>query len=199
MPQCYSNGSIPARCTFVINKVSLKFQEENSVVAEASQSIKTTIAQLNAMRSKDGPFLQKIKEFKITDLPFKGLTPRSLDQLKRGHYDLSIQRQNLLDNITEALCVQFEDASDGVLKAISIANFREWTLEERELQGLDHHSSSSSSQILYFCPLCLLFIMLLRVEQFWCLFTAACCMKLLHDVFLCVSFKFWNLKIEVMK
>ena len=64
----------------------------------------------------------------------------------------------------------------------------------------DNHSSTSSSQlILYFCLLCLSFIMLLRVEQFWCLFTAECHMKLLHGVFLCVCFKFLNLKIELMK
>ena len=90
---------------FVLKKVSLKFQEENSLVAEVALSIKTTIAQLHAMRSKDGPFLQKIKQFEITDVPFKGSTSRSLHQLKSGHYDLSIQRQNFLYNITEALSV----------------------------------------------------------------------------------------------
>ena len=41
-------------------------------MAEVALSIKTTTAQLNAMRSKDGPFLQKIKEFESTDVPFKG-------------------------------------------------------------------------------------------------------------------------------
>ena len=43
---------------FVLKKVSLKFQEENSVVAEVVLTIKITIAQLNAMISKDGPFSQ---------------------------------------------------------------------------------------------------------------------------------------------
>ena len=76
------------------------------------------------------------------------------------------------------------------MKATSIANLREWTLEEREVQGLHHYSSTSPSQFLYFCLLCLLFIMLLRVQQFWCLFTPACHMKMLNGIFLCVSFKF---------
>ena len=116
---------------FVLKKVSLKCQEGNSVVTEIALSIKTTIAQLNAMRSKDGPFLQKMNEFEITDIPFNGSTSRSLGQLKSGHYDLSIQRQNLVDDIIEALSVQFEDLSDGVVKAASIANFREWPLKER--------------------------------------------------------------------
>ena len=77
---------------FVLKNVSLKFQEENSVVAEVALSIKTTIAQLNAMRSKMGHSC-KIKEYEITDLPFKGSSSRSLGQLNSGHYDLSIQRQ----------------------------------------------------------------------------------------------------------
>ena len=63
---------------FVLKKVSLKFQEENSVVAEVALNIMTTIVKLNAMRSKDRPFFQKIKEFEITDVPFKGPTSRSL-------------------------------------------------------------------------------------------------------------------------
>ena len=71
-------------------------------MAEVALSIKTTIAQLNALRSKDEPFLQKIK---VTDVPFKGSPSRSLGQLKSGHYYTCIQRQNLLDDITEALSV----------------------------------------------------------------------------------------------
>ena len=124
---------------------------------------------------------------------------RSVGQLKSSHYDLGIQGKHLLDDITEAFSVWFEDVSDGVVKATSVANFSEWPLEERELQGLDHHSSTSSSQFLYFCISCLLLIMFLSVEEFWCLFAAACHMKLLHGVFLCVSCTFWNLKIELMK
>ena len=81
---------------FVLKKVSLKFQEENSVLAGFALSIKMTIGQLNAMRSKDGPLLQKIKEFEITDVLFKSSTSRLQGQLKSGHYDPSMQRQNLL-------------------------------------------------------------------------------------------------------
>ena len=66
---------------FVLKKVSLKFQEETSVVADMALNIKTTIAQLNAMRSKDGPFLQKLKDFQIIDAPTRGSTTRSLSQL----------------------------------------------------------------------------------------------------------------------
>ena len=56
---------------FVLKKVSLKFQEENSVVAEGALSIKNTNAQLNAMRSKMDHSCKKIKEFEITDDPLK--------------------------------------------------------------------------------------------------------------------------------
>ena len=56
---------------FVLKKVSLKFQEENSVVAEGALSIKNTNAQLNAMRSKLDHSCKKIKEFEITDDPLK--------------------------------------------------------------------------------------------------------------------------------
>ena len=119
---------------FVLKKVSLKFQEENSVVADMALSIKTAIAQLNAMRSKDGPFLQKLKDFQIIDAPTRGST-RSLSQLTRGQSDLKRQRQHLLDDITEALPTCFEDTTNGLLKATSIANFKEWPLEITELQG----------------------------------------------------------------
>ena len=120
---------------FVLKKVSLKFQEENSVVADMALSIKTTTAQLNVMRSKDGPFLQKLKDFQIIDAPTRGSTTRSLSQLTRGQSDLKRQRQHLLDDITEALSTHFKDTTNGLIKATSIANFKEWPLEITELQG----------------------------------------------------------------
>ena len=41
---------------FVLKKVSLKFQEENSVVADMALAIKTTISQLQLFKSRDGPY-----------------------------------------------------------------------------------------------------------------------------------------------
>ena len=134
---------------FVLKKVSLKFQEENLVVADMALSIKTTIAQLNAMRSKDGPFLQKLKDFQIIDVPTRGSATSSLSQLTRGQSDLKRQRQHLLDDITEALSTCFEDTTNGLIKAMSIANFKEWPWEITELQGWYYKYFLKFSFLLY--------------------------------------------------
>ena len=131
---CYCNGSLLAGCTICTQKGFLKVQEENSVVADTALSIKITIAQLNAMRSKDGPFLQKLKDFQIIDATTRGSTTRSLSQLTRGQSDLKRQRQHLLDDITEALSTHFKDTTNGLIKPMSIANSKEWHLEITELQ-----------------------------------------------------------------
>ena len=65
---------------FVLKKVSLKFQEENSVVAD-------TISQLQLLKSRDGPYFQKFKEFEIGDTPSQGTTTHSLVQLNKSHSD----------------------------------------------------------------------------------------------------------------
>ena len=76
---------------FVLKKVSLKFQEENSVAADISLSIKSTITQLQTLKSKDGPFLQQIREFEISDASSRGSTTRSLVRLTGNHGQLPKQ------------------------------------------------------------------------------------------------------------
>ena len=76
---------------FVLKKVSLKFQEENSVAADISLTIKSTITQLQILKSKDGPFLQQIREFEISDVPSTGSTTWSLVRLTGNHDQLPKQ------------------------------------------------------------------------------------------------------------
>ena len=122
---------------FVLKKVSLKFQEENSVAADISLTIKSTITQLQILKSKDGPFLQQIREFEISDVPSTGSTTRSLVRLTGNHDQLPRQQEQLIDNLCHALSVRFaETETEEVLKATSLANFKLWPADETELQGV---------------------------------------------------------------
>lgn len=122
---------------FVLKKVSLKFQEENSVAADISLTIKSTITQLQTLKSKDGAFLQQIREFEVSDVPSRGSTTRSLVRLTGNHDQLPKHREQLVDNLCHALSVRFaETETEGVLKATSLANFKLWPTDETELQGL---------------------------------------------------------------
>ena len=122
---------------FVLKKVSLKFQEENSVSADISLTIKSIITQLQTLKSKDGAFLQQIREFEVSDVPSRGSTTRSLVRLTGNHDQLPKHREQLVDNLCHALSVRFaETETEGVLKATSLANFKLWPTDETELQGL---------------------------------------------------------------
>ena len=44
----------------VLHKVSLKFQEEGSVVSDVSLSIKTAMGRIKSLADQDGPFLKTI-------------------------------------------------------------------------------------------------------------------------------------------
>ena len=121
---------------FVLKKVSLKFQEENSVVADMALAIKTTISQLQLYKSRDGPYFQKFKEFEIGDTPSQGTTTHSLVQLNKSHSDFQQQKVQLLLAICDALSMKFNHGMDAVISATSVANFKQWPLEESELPGL---------------------------------------------------------------
>ena len=121
---------------FILKKVSLKFQEESSLVLGMALAIKTTISQLQILKSKDGPYFQKFNDFEISDGPSQGTTTRSLVQLIKSHSDFQRQKVQLLQATCDALSMRFEHGMDAVISATSVANFKQWPLQEVELQGL---------------------------------------------------------------
>ena len=56
--------------------MSKKFQEEGSVVADVSLTIKSTVRALELLSTKDGPFLQKLGEFEKCEYPTAGSNTR---------------------------------------------------------------------------------------------------------------------------
>ena len=74
--------------------------------------------------------------FETSDTPSQGASTCSLVQLIKGPSDLQKQKVQLLDDIYKALSTRFEHGMDVVIKATSVANFKQWPLDELELQGL---------------------------------------------------------------
>ena len=62
----------------VLHKVSLKFQEEGSVVADVSLTIKTTVDRIKSFGTSDGPSLQRLPQFATCQAPSAGTTTRSI-------------------------------------------------------------------------------------------------------------------------
>ena len=89
----------------VLKVFSLKFQEENSVAADINLSIKITMKQLQAMKLNDGTCLQKLNEFLTTDAPSGSIKTRSLVELTKGQGDIEKQREQLLNNICQAMSI----------------------------------------------------------------------------------------------
>ena len=111
---------------FILKKVSLKFQEENSVVADVFLTIRTTIRQLEALKFKDGPFSQNLDQFELSNNPSRGSTTRSLVQLCAMNGDIKKHKEQLLQDIGQVLSTRFENNASAVTKATSVANFKEW-------------------------------------------------------------------------
>ena len=122
---------------FILKKVSLKFQEENSVVADVFLTIRTTIRQLEALKFKDGPFSQNLDQFELSNNPSRGSTTCSLVQLCAMNGDIKKHKEQLLQDIGQALSTRFENNASAVTKATSVANFKEWPLDGNQLQGIN--------------------------------------------------------------
>ena len=60
----------------ILARVSKKFQEEGSIVADVSLTIKSTVRALELLSTKDGPFLQKLGEFEKCEYPTAGSNTR---------------------------------------------------------------------------------------------------------------------------
>ena len=61
----------------VLHKVSLKFWEEGSVVADVSITIRTAVTWVKSLTSNDGPSLQKLPQFETCQLPSAGTSTRN--------------------------------------------------------------------------------------------------------------------------
>ena len=118
----------------VLHKVSLKFQEEGSVVSDVSLSIKTAIGRIKSLANQDGPFLKTIGQFEECTAPSAGATTRSTYKLTGGNSLPQGERMRFISQLCDALNVRFQDTRNGLIHATSIANFKTWPLDEIELE-----------------------------------------------------------------
>ena len=108
----------------VLQKVSLKFQTDGSVVAEVSLCISTAVKTIQLFLDTDGPFLQKLPKYETSSAPSAGATTRQTYTLTSGSGLLTNERKVLI----KALCASLEDRFDDtdVVKATAIADLKMW-------------------------------------------------------------------------
>ena len=119
----------------VLQKVSMKFQEEGSVVADVSLTIKTALTCIKSFAGNNGPSFHKLSNYEIIEELVAGPTTREIYKLTGGNGELTVERQKLITKLYENLEVCFEDTTQGLIKCTSIANFRMWPDKEEELHG----------------------------------------------------------------
>ena len=115
----------------ILHKVSLKFQQDGSVVSEVAFCIHTAIKTIQRFHNTDGPFLQKLPNFATSSNPSAGATTRQTYTLTAGTGTIGTERKVLVDALCAALESQFDDTS--VVKATAIADFKMWPANEEEL------------------------------------------------------------------
>ena len=115
----------------ILARVSKKFQEEGSVVADVSLAIKSTVRALELLSTKDGPFLQKLGEFEKCEYPTAGSNTRRTYKLMGSDGQISSSREKLIKLLCEKLKTHFEDTVEKILSATSVANFKQWPLNEK--------------------------------------------------------------------
>ena len=118
----------------ILARVSKKFQEEGSVVADVSLTIKSTMRALELLSTKDGPFLQKLGEFEKCEYPTFGSNIRRTYKLLGSDGQISSCREKLINLLCEKLKTRFEDNIAKIVSATSIANFKQWPLNEKALE-----------------------------------------------------------------
>ena len=118
----------------ILARVSKKFQEEGSVVADVSLTIKSTMTALELMSTKDGPFLQKLGEFEKCEYPTPGSNTRKTYKLMGSDGQISSSREKLINLLCEKLKTCFEDTVEKIVDATSVANFKQWPLNEKALE-----------------------------------------------------------------
>ena len=118
----------------ILARVSKKFQEEGSVVADVSLTIKSTVRALELLSTKDGPFLQKLGEFEKCEYPTAGSNTRRTYKLMGSDGQISSSREKLIKLLCEKLKTHFEDTVEKIVSATSVANFKQWPLNEKALE-----------------------------------------------------------------
>ena len=86
----------------ILARVSKKFQEDRSVVADVSLTIKSTMRALELLSTKDGPFLQKLGEFEKCEYPTFGSNKRTY-KLLGSDGQISSCREKLINLLCEKL------------------------------------------------------------------------------------------------
>ena len=129
-----------------MKKVSLKFQEEGSVVSDVSVCIKSAVARIKSLAHNDGPFLQTIHKFETSEAPSAGTTTRNVYGLIGAKEVPQRERIRFINRLCDALNVRFEDTQHGSVKATSIANFNMWPIEESELDGFGDDDIGSACE-----------------------------------------------------
>ena len=118
----------------ILARVSKKLQEEGSVVADVSLTIKSTMRALELMSTKDDPFLQKLGEFEKCEYPTPGSNTRKTYKLMGSDGQISSSREKLINLLCEKLKICFEDTVEKIVSATSVVNFKQWPLNEKALE-----------------------------------------------------------------
>ena len=106
----------------ILHKVSLKFQQEGSIVAEVSLSINTAMKAVKQLEDTDGPYLKKLPQYETSSAPSAGATTRQTYNLTTGTGLLVEERKALVNALCTALQNCFDDPS--VVKATAVADFK---------------------------------------------------------------------------
>ena len=118
----------------ILARVSKKFQEEGSVVADVLLTIKSKVRALELLSTKDGPFLQKLGEFEKCEYPTAETNTRRTYKLMGNDGQISSCREKLIKLLCEKLKTCFEDTVEKIVGATSVANFKQWPLNEKALE-----------------------------------------------------------------
>ena len=137
----------------ILHKVSLKFQEEGSVVCDVSLCIKTASNRIRSLVDQDGPFLKTISQFEECSAPSAGTTTRNTYRLTGGDGLPQGERAKFTNRLCDALNVRFEDTRHGLIQATSIANFKTWPVSEMNLGSFgDEEIGILLDQFKHFLP-----------------------------------------------
>ena len=118
----------------VLHKVSLKFQEEGSVVADVSLTMKTALKCVESLGVNDGPCLQKLSDFETCKNPCAGATTRDTYKLSGDNSISTNERRKLISLLCKNLETRFEDTNDGLISSTSVANFKIWPDKEEQVK-----------------------------------------------------------------
>ena len=147
----------------VLYKVSLKFQEEGSVVADVSLTIKTALIRIKVLSTRLHFFFEiyhyiihltynyvfcnyqasclsicLVMDYFCKNLQSLKLAMLPLMVLQQGIHgdgEINNDRSRLIDLLCNKIQIRFQDANSGIISATSFANFNVWPDDEARLEG----------------------------------------------------------------